>query len=122
MWIGICSTWAACDYNVQPRPSGTNNILGLQTLYLFIFSCLLSRLQSSFNDLAWPPAGEGELRATGESGGGGSVSSTGGILQSAACTSALESETEVYKIDFYINVKLLFYFKHSILDSIEYSS
>lgn len=56
---------------------------------LLIFSCLLSRWQISCNDRECPLPGE----IPGESG-GGSLSSTGGILHRAACTSALDSDTE----------------------------
>ena len=55
-----------------------------------MFSCLLSNVQMSWRDLECP-----ELPGTipGESRPGGSVSSTGGILQRAPCISALESDT-----------------------------
>lgn len=55
---------------------------------LLIFSCLLSRWQISCNDRECPLPGEipGESK-------GGSLSSTGGILHRAPCTSALDSDT-----------------------------
>lgn len=89
-WNSIpCMTLVSCIFLCQIPINLTELDLPLHHTNLLMFSCLLSSVQINCSEREWPLPGE----IPGESRLGGSLSSTGGILQRAPCISALESET-----------------------------